>query len=279
MLAACQIPPPPITTIAAAPAREQELTIPAPGTKGGLFTRICRPRGTGPFRVVVSNHGSPRLGAEPQTMQPLACDSQVASWFLNRGFMVVMPLRRGFGRTGGAIAESSGPCDAPDYVRAGLAGAQDIEAAVAFAISRPDAQPNHAIVIGESTGGWAALAYNARPHPEIDAVISLAGGRGAWGDGRPGVNCRPDLLAQAAAHFANPAAPPMLWIFALSDTWFPPPVAEAMARAYQQAGGKLDFVQLQAVQSDGHFMFERPGGAALWGPIIARYLAKADERS
>jgi dienelactone hydrolase len=205
-------------------------------------------------------------------MAPRRCDSELAAWFLARGFMVVMPLRRGFGRTGGAIRESSGACEAPDYVKAGRAGAEDIAAAVAFATSQPDAQPDRAVVIGESTGGWATIAYNSVPHPRVGAVISLAGGRGAWAYGQPGVNCRPDLLALAAAEFARSSVTPMLWIYAENDSWFPPPVAERIAQAYQQAGGLLNFVQVTASSGDGHFLFEQTGGARVWGPAVAHYL-------
>ena len=35
--------------------------------------------------------------------------------FARRGYVVVLPLRRGFGATGGEFAEDPGTCANPDY--------------------------------------------------------------------------------------------------------------------------------------------------------------------
>ncbi len=245
-----------------------------PGTQNGLFTRICRPLGPGPFRLVVVNHGSPSPGADPLEMRPQSCSGEVASWFLAHGFMVMFPLRRGFGLTAGPIVEGSGPCDAPNYVDSGLAGAADIAAAVTYASALPDAEQGNAVVVGHSTGGWAVVAYDSLPHPGVTALINMAGGRGAWAGGQPGLNCRPDLLVEAARSFASHAGTPMLWIYAANDTWFPPSLAERVAQAYRSAGGTIDFMQPKTTVGDGHFIFDAPGGSAVWGPAVEHYLAE-----
>ena len=58
--------------------------------------------------------------------------ASASNWLLQRGYMVVLPLRRGYGQTGGPWLESYGACSNPDYYRAGLTSAADIEAAIGF---------------------------------------------------------------------------------------------------------------------------------------------------
>jgi len=272
LLASCDLPPPQVTRVVSPPSREALMAIPMAGTESGLFTRICRPLGSGPFRVVVINHGSPTIAEDPLSMKPRPCDSELSAWFLARGFMVVSPMRRGFGQSGGPIKESSGSCETPDYVGAGLEGAKDIATVVDYVTGLTDARPYGAVVVGLSTGGWAVVAYDSLPHPRANALISLAGGRGAWAGGQPGLNCRPDLLARAAAAFARQATTPMLWLYAEDDRWFPPAVAVLLAHSYQQGGGKLDFIQLPATGGDGHFVFDRPGSSQIWGSWLGSYI-------
>jgi dienelactone hydrolase len=272
MLAGCAPTAPPVTLVPLPEVRQQQVWIPEPGSERGLFTQICRPASLVPARVVVINHGSPGPNTERSAMRPESCDSEAVQWFLARGFMAVLPMRRGFGATGGPMAESSGPCEMPDYVAAGQAGATDIAAAVDYATALPDARPDDAVVIGQSLGGWGVIAYGSLPHPRVSALISMAGGRGGWAGGQPGVNCRPDLLARAAGIFAQGAHTPMLWIYARNDSFFPPDVVGAMARAYVSAGGTLDLVQPDAFGRDGHFLFFGTGGSRIWGPAVEHYL-------
>ncbi len=268
-----------MTRVALPELRERLVWVPAPGTEHGLYARICRPASLVPARVVVINHGSPGPHTERAQMQPAGCDSEAVQWFLARGFMVILPMRRGFGATGGVMAETSGPCETPDYVGAGLAGAQDIAAAVDYATALPDAQPGHAVVVGQSLGGWGVVAYDSLPHPRVDALINMAGGRGGWAGGQKGSNCRPDLLARAAATFAAGATTKMLWVYAGNDSYFPPPVVAEMARAYISAGGKVDLVQPERFGNEGHFLFTGIGGSPVWGPPVTRYLAAQGQLS
>src|SRR5262245_17743065 len=85
-----------------------------------LQSRVCRPPGEAPARVVVIAHGSPPDAGTRPSMKPVSCDNEAARWFLDRGFIVIAAMRRGYGETGGYWAESVGRCPAVDYARAGL---------------------------------------------------------------------------------------------------------------------------------------------------------------
>jgi pimeloyl-ACP methyl ester carboxylesterase len=134
-------------------------------------------------------------------------------------------------------------------------------------------QPDRAVVVGQSTGGWATIAYGSLPHPKVSALISMAGGRGGQANGVPGQTCRADLLAYSAAYFATTNRTPMLWIYAANDSNFSPDTARAMAQSYQAAGGALQYEPLPAFDGDGHTLFLGQGGSAIWGPIVERYLS------
>jgi pimeloyl-ACP methyl ester carboxylesterase len=246
----------------------------AAGVTHALIARVCRPGIAGALPVVVINHGSPATPALRRAMQPAACDSEPARWFLARGDLVMFPLRRGYGASGGALAESSGPCEQPDYLRAGIESARDVDAAVRYATSLPYARRDGAVVIGQSLGGWATLAYAAQTHAGVVGLINMAGGRGGHADAQAYVNCRPDLLVAAAGAFGRAARTPMLWVYATNDSWFPPDLARAMFTAFTAAGGRATLAQPDFDGGDGHALFHAPGGARIWGPLVAAYLAR-----
>jgi dienelactone hydrolase len=189
----------------------------------------------------------------------------------------VFALRRGFGHSTGPVVEDTGGCLAPNYFRSGLTGAVDIDAILRYATAQPYAQPNNAIVIGQSTGGWATIAYDSVEHAKASVFISFAGGRGghAWPD--PPTNCRPDLLIAAAKRFGESAAAPMLWVYAENDTFFPPELVREMHQAYIRAGGRAELVFTPPIGREGHGLFYAPGGTTLWGPTVERYIAEQSQ--
>src|SRR5262245_15397026 len=93
-----------------------------------LAATVLRPEGAGPYGAVILNHGVSGSASErAKESSDLLIDA--ARVFARRGYVVVMPLRRGFGATGGAMAEDPGTCSNPDYQRAERFAAQDAMAA------------------------------------------------------------------------------------------------------------------------------------------------------
>lgn len=269
MLAGCGGRPPLVATIAA-PA-ETELSIPMRDERGmpqRLVARLCRPPGAFATPLVVINHGAPGARERAPFMVPTSCGSAPARWFEARGYAVLFALRRGFGASTGPIA-SSGRCDNPDYVAAGLADARDVAAIVSHGRSLPGIARDGTVVVGQSTGGWAVIAYDTLPHPPLAGMIVMAGGRGSRTGQAP---CRPDRLAEAAGAFGAASRTPMLWVYARSDLSFGPWVAVAMHTAFTRAGGRAELVQPEFRGVDGHQLFYADGGGAVWGPIVGGYL-------
>jgi dienelactone hydrolase len=259
------------------PWRDQVHWVPmrdAAGSQRLLYTRVCRPAGEKPARVVSINHGSPPHSNDRLTTRPLNCDSEAARWFLSRGYLVVAGLRRGYGETGGAWAEDFGAaCAAEGYARAGRESARDIDAIITYATGLPFTKPDGAVVVGQSAGGWAADAYDSLQHPKVIAFVSMAGGRGSHQHDIPNSICNPGELIRAAGLFGATATTPMLWVYAANDSFFAPDVAAAMRAAFTAAGGKAELILPGPYDGDGHRLFFGSAGSAIWGPMIERYLA------
>jgi len=237
-----------------------------------LYTRVCRPRQDTPARVVLINHGSPPNASARPGMQPAKCDSEAVRWFLTRGYLVVIGMRRGYGDTGGAWAEGHGAaCSAEGYANAGRESVRDIDAIVAYATSLPYARPD--VVVGQSVGGWASDAYDSLPHPKVVALVSMAGGHGGHQHNIANMNCRPDELARAAGMFGATATTPMLWVYTENDSFFAPEIARALYTEFTRAGGRAELIQPGPFDGDGHRLFFGRGGSAIWGPVMERYLA------
>jgi dienelactone hydrolase len=261
----------------AAELRDETYSIPVTDARRHVVTvkaRICRYVSDTPARVVIINHGAPPNPFDRVHMKLGSCEQEAARWFLTRGYVVVQFLRRGYGESGGDYAEQTGSCGRPDFVRSGVETARDIDAVTSYAENLPFVSHDGAVVVGQSAGGWGTIGYDGLPHPAVVAFVVMAGGRGGHHGNVANSNCRPDLLAKAAGMFGKSATTPMLWIYTANDSFFAPPIARAMWREFTSAGGKGEFEQLGPFGEDGHHLFFGPGGSAIWGPFVERYLAE-----
>ncbi len=245
-----------------------------PSTQPGVLMRttVFRPAGPGPFPLVLVNHGTTQ-NAERRRMLKTPDFDAMAEWFVRHGFAVAVPQRPGHGETAGDYREDQGGCDDADFARAGLGAADSIAAAVAYLRAQAFVRRTGTIVVGQSAGGWAALALASRAPPGVRAVIDFAGGLGGHSWDRPDNNCAPDRLIASAAEFGRTSRIPTLWIYTQNDTYFAPHLSGAMAAAFRAAGGKVDYALLPAFGEEGHFMAERPGSESAWGPVVERFLA------
>ena len=250
----------------------------ADGTPRLLYAYVCRPEGGTPARVAVLNHGT---GPDRPIVQPYACDGETPEWFLRRGYLVVSPIRRGYGVTGGAWSEnlvvgarSVRRCDDVDPYRQALETARDIAAAVDYATALPGARPDGAVVVGVSTGGYGTIAYASQPHPKVAALVNVSGGRGGHIGGGLGQVCHAERLVEAAGRYGATARTPMLWIYATNDSFFSPDLGRAMHAAFTGAGGQAEFVEMGVFGRDGHGMLGGFANSQRWGPVVEGYLAR-----
>jgi dienelactone hydrolase len=219
--------------------------------------------------LVVINHGTSDLTRESVA---LPVYYWLSRWFVERGYVVLLPQRRGHGATGGPLAESIGSCADPDHYRSGLIAADDIAASIRYMAKQPFIDADNVIVVGISTGGWASLALASKTPSIARAVINVAGGRGGHAGGRLNAVCGASRLVSAARTYGTTARIPTLWLYSKNDSYFGPELAHTMASAWTGSGGKADLEILPPYREDGHKIADDRAGWNLWGPIIDRFL-------
>ena len=243
---------------------------------------VVRPVGDGPLPLVVMNHGV-SLNQRERGFFPLVEFRDAAMWFARRGYMVVAPSGSGYGAA--ALDEPErglyslffskiGGCDNPNFRDAGLAVALVDKWIIEYMADQRLIVPDNVIVVGQSAGGWAALALSSQNVPGLRAIITFAAGRGGRVGGKPNNNCAPDRLVAATGEFGRTARVPMLWIYIENDTFFGPALSKRMHEAYTEAGGNAEYHLLPPFGSDGHFLIDSPDAIPLWAPLVGPFLDK-----
>src|SRR5437588_450130 len=150
-----------------------------------IAATILRAEGQGPFGAVILNHGV-SASARERSRESSDLLINAAAVFARRGYVVVMPLRRGFGATGGDMAEDPGSCSNPDYKGAEQNAADDVMAAYNYTRALPYVDGNRMILAGQSAGGMVAVfTAGSRNPPGLVAVLAFAAGRGADPERQP----------------------------------------------------------------------------------------------
>jgi dienelactone hydrolase len=246
--------------------------IPSPQPDLLMRATLFRPPGDGPFPLAVVNHGSDQVATERDRMAMPAFPALTA-WLVARGYAVILPQRPGHGETGGRYLEDQGPCNRARYAESGRATADSIGAAIDFMIKQPFVKPNGVLVIGNSAGGWGALALASRNPASVAAVVNVSGGRGGRNRGRADNNCSPERLIAAAGEYGRTARIPTLWLYAENDSFFPPDISGEMAEVFNRSGGDVDYVLLPLVPGDGHALINTSPPTAPWVEPLAQFLA------
>jgi dienelactone hydrolase len=251
---------------------QHDVRIPVHGGRQTLAITILRPRGNGPYGAVVLNHGTAAT-EEGRRRESPALLLHTAAAFAIRGYAVLLPLRRGFGATGGPFAEDSGSCADPDFRRGEAEAAADIRAAYDFARRLPYVDGSRMILAGQSAGGVASLYAAAQSPPGLIAVMAFAAGRG--GDpARRGLPCAATRLASVFEEMGRSVKAPVLLYYAENDGYFGPATSRQWFRSFAAGGARAEYVLQPPFGRDGHYVFSDSAGAALWLPTVERFLAR-----
>jgi dienelactone hydrolase len=197
--------------------------------------------------------------------------------------MVVAPAGPGYGAAALDVPEAGlftmffskiGNCRNPNFRDAGLAAAQLNLWIIEYMSTLKRIMPDHVIVVGQSAGGWAAIALSSVNPPPVKAIIAFAAGRGGRLDGKPNNNCAPDKLVEATGAFGRTSRVPMLWIYIENDTFFGAELSKRMHAAFTGAGGIAEYHLLPPHGSDGHFLIGAADAVPIWSPLVAAFLDK-----
>src|SRR5438067_4004250 len=252
---------------------EEKVRIPTPNGRA-IAATVLRPDAQGPFGAVVLNHGV-SASARERSRESSDLLINAAAVFARRGYVVVMPLRRGFGATGGDMAEDPGSCSNPDYKGAEQNAADDVMAAYNYTRALPYVDGNRMILAGQSAGGMVAVFTAGSRNPAgLVAVLAFAAGRGGDPDINPGVPCAIEPVARVFDTLGKSIRVPVLMNYSENDLFFSPKVSRQWFDRLNATWQDAEYALQPAFGKDGHYLFGDTLGVRYWLPTVEGFLAK-----
>ncbi|RWH75452.1 MAG: hypothetical protein E5X68_10040 [Mesorhizobium sp.] len=197
----------------------------------------------GPLPLALITNGTAGTAAEIRAentakFEPRARDLAI------RGWLAVVVIRRGYGRSDGSIPPDG--CKKPHVKQDLDLAADDLQAAIDVLKNRPDVDASRIVAIGGSTGGATAIALGARNPPGLVGVVSVSGGLR--------LNCAgwEDELLKAYKEYGATSHVPNLWLYAKNDSYFGPDLAEHLHGAFAKGGSTVDFFEVEPFNDEGH---------------------------
>lgn len=229
-----------------------------------LETTIFKPEGEGPFPLVIINHGkspgNPHLQGRYRPMSPVR-------YFIERNYIVFVPMRQGFSKSSGNYM--GGSCSLKAN---GMNQAEDIQPVINYAHSLSYVDKFKTLIVGQSHGGLTTLAYGAsNPDKSVKGLINFAGGLKR----ESCVGWQSDLIKTVAA-FGQDTTIPSIWFYGDNDHSFSRDVSDAMFKNYKLGNPNSQFVAFGYFGSDSHALFTHKDGRAIWEPYLTGFLESID---
>lgn len=231
-----------------------------------------RPAGDGPFPLVIMNHG--RAPAERRAAQGRQRYEALARYLVGKGFAVLVPTRIGYAETfGGFDPEAMGDCQRLRPGPAAQAMADQVLAVLEHAKALPWVDPRRWVVMGQSMGGFAAVAVTGRNPPGLLAAINFSGGSAGHPELRPANPCSPQAVGALWKDLAAGARLPMLWLYWQNDRYWGAEIPRQWAQDWRDGGGQIELRQFAAIGPDGHHGLV--ADMDHWVPVVEDWLARA----
>lgn len=260
---------------------ERELSrIPTPWAENGkpltLELVSYRPLGKGPFPTLIFNHGSTGAGNRPAWFTLTWTSPEVAQYFTDKGWQVLMPQRRGRGKSDGLYDEgferdrSRYACAAELSLPGMDRAVADLDAVLAHVKTRPDVDNSRLLIGGVSRGGILSVVYAGTRPGDFEGVVNFVGG---WlGEACADAARVNTVLFQRGAAFKKP----QLWLYGEQDPYYSLAHSRKNLEAFVAAGGNASFVSYAPPPGrDGHSIY---GSPALWTGDLDGYLKQVDGR-
>lgn len=227
-----------------------------------LHGYLFEPEGSGPFPAIVMNHGSEEY---------VGSGGLVAKFYVDHGYVVFYPHRRGQGRSRKAAPYMNhvfdmGVPEDPEKLTAELvAQSDDVMAAIDYVAALPEVDPKRIATIGCSFGGIETL-FAAERGTSLVAAVDFAGAAEAWAPAPP--------LRARMIQAARNAKVPVLFIQAENDYDTTPSkvLSEEMKRAGKPAQVHI-YPPFGSSHRDGH-SFCGGGDHPAWGDEVLAFLAE-----
>ncbi len=231
----------------------------SPSATVELETTIFKPPGTGPFPLVVMNHGKEPGDPKLQKRDRFLALSRE---FVKRGYAVVVPMRTGFAHSTGEYSEYN--CNMASN---GQLQANDLQNVLNYFRTQSWVDKDRIIVAGQSYGGLATMAFGTRNYPGVRGLINFAGGLRTVG----GCDWQQSLV-NAFSEYGSKSRLPSLWFYGENDTYFNHDIAYKLHQAYVGNGGNATLVAYGPFKQDAHAMVGSREGVKIWWPEAEKFL-------
>lgn len=231
---------------------------------------LFRPLTEGRYPVVVFHHGSTGNGSDPSLFGRTFTHKALTRHFVERGWIVAFPQRRGRGKSDGLYDEgftdnrSGYSCEAGRALDGAERALADLDVLTDWLRNRIDVDTTRMLVGGVSRGGILALVHAARRPDVYTAAINFVGGWTGEGCGDYRVINR-TLFAEAGSFGGT-----SIWFYGLNDTFYGIEHSRSNFEAFSGAGGVGQFHEFQRAPGlNGHFVVNDP---ALWSGPLNRFI-------
>lgn len=232
------------------------------------------PPGPGPFPTLIFNHGSTGEGNKPEWFRFTWTSPDVAQYFVDKGWQVLMPQRRGRGKSDGLYDEGFEPDRSRYACRAELSlpgmdrAVSDLDAVMSHVKTMATVDSRRLMIGGVSRGGILSVVYAGARPDEFEGVVNFVGG---WvGDRCLDAGRVNPVLFRRGAAFKKPE----LWLYGDKDPFYSLDHSRANFDAFVAAGGKGSFLTYAPPPGQiGHLIHQTP---ALWSAAMDSYLAQAE---
>lgn len=256
-------------------ALRRDLRVPTPWSENGgsitLEMVAFFPVQAGPRPAIVFHHGSTGNGDNPALFRLTYENEAVVRFFVERGWIVLFPQRRGRGQSDGQYDEgftqdrSRYSCQANPAL-AGLERAlQDADAVTSFVLQMTDIDPARVVVGGISRGGILASAHAQRRPSVYRGVVNFVGG---W----LGEACVDAVTVNRSTFERAGTQPgPVLWLYGENDSFYSSEHSRGNYDAFIGAGGRGSFHLYRRgdASANGHFVINEP---ALWRADLGNFV-------
>ena len=228
-----------------------------------LEATLYKPPGTGQFPIVLFNHGS---SGGPIPASYTETSKAFGAYLLGKGIALIVPMRRGRGKSEGDNLEEPSPCTL-DAAKEGLKYAfASVDATFDHLRQQPWVAMDKVVLAGHSRGGILAVEYAARNPGASIGVINFSGG---WKND----NCGPtdlnlDLFREAGAT----SKVPNLFLYGRGDAFYSVESMKNYSESFNVRGGDVESKLFDVEKINGHQLFHR--ALSLWSGSVALFLER-----
>ena len=243
----------------------EKFFIPSSEADARMEIVAAKPQHQGPHPTIIFNHGSTGQGNNKSLYSRTMAPAVAAKYFVERGWMILFPQRRGRGKSDGRYGEglaadgSGYSCDTEIALAGFERAVEDMDAVVRHLRERSDVDQGQLAIGGVSRGGILSIAYAGLRPAIFRGAINFNGG---WlGRGCPAhETVNPRLFERGA-----PARISTLWLHGSYDQYYRIGHCRGNFERFQLAGGQGKFIAAAA----GHGLMFKPD---LWKPHLDQYL-------